>query len=205
MADKYPDFRTLSRHEHAGVDFRILLRRAGAALAVVAPHGGGIEPGTSEIADAVAASEFSSYAFEGLKARGNSDLHITSTRFDEPMCLSLISHSKVVLTLHGEHSDEPDAGVFVGGLNEQLGRRLATALRAKGFIVGRHPDPDLQGREPTNLCNRGQSGQGVQLEISRGVRARMFRSLSRQGRKHPTAKFRAFVAAVHSVLARVKE
>jgi phage replication-related protein YjqB (UPF0714/DUF867 family) len=205
MADKYPDFRTLSCHEHAGVDFRILLRRAGAALAVVAPHGGGIEPGTSEIADAVAASEFSFYAFEGLKARGNGDLHITSTRFDEPMCLSLISHSKVVLTLHGEHSDEPDAGVFVGGLNERLGRRLATALRAKDFIVGRHPDPDLQGLEPTNLCNRGQSGQGVQLEISRGVRAQMFDSLSREGRKHPTAKFRVFVTALRSVLARVKE
>jgi phage replication-related protein YjqB (UPF0714/DUF867 family) len=205
MADKYPDFRTLSCHEHAGVDFRILLRRAGAALAGVAPHGGSIEPGTSEIADAVAASEFSFYAFEGLKARGNGDLHITSTRFDEPMCLSLISHSKVVLTLHGEHSDEPDAGVFVGGLNERLGRRLATALRAKGFIVGRHPDPDLQGLEPTNLCNRGQSGQGVQLEISRGVRAQMFDSLSREGRKHPTAKFRVFVTALRSVLARVKE
>jgi phage replication-related protein YjqB (UPF0714/DUF867 family) len=204
MADKYPDFHTLSCHERAGVDFRILLRRAGAALAVVAPHGGGIEPGTSEIADAVAVSEFSFYAFEGLKAKGNGDLHITSTRFDEPMCLSLIDNSKVVLTVHGEHSDEPDAGVFVGGLDERLGRRLAKALRAKGFIVGRHADPDLQGLEPTNLCNRGRSGQGVQLEISRGVRAQMFESLSREGRKHPTAKFHMFVAALRSVPACAK-
>jgi len=201
MANKYPDFHTLSCHERAGVDFRILLRRAGAASAVVAPHGGGIEPGTSEIADAVAASEFSFYAFDWLKAKGNGDLHITSTHFDEPMCLSLIGHSKVVLTLHGEHSDESDAAVFVGGLNERLGRRLATALRAKGFVVGRHADPNLQGLEPTNLCNRGQSGQGVQLEISRGVRAQMFDSLSREGRKHATAKFRVFVAALRSVLA----
>jgi hypothetical protein len=29
----------------------------------------------------------------------------------------------------------------------------------------------------------------------------MFDSLSREGRKHPTAKFRAFVAALRSVLA----
>jgi phage replication-related protein YjqB (UPF0714/DUF867 family) len=40
----------------------------------------------------------------------------------------------------------------------------------------------------------------VQLEISRGLRAQMFKSLSREGRKHPTAKFRAFVAALRAVL-----
>jgi phage replication-related protein YjqB (UPF0714/DUF867 family) len=200
MADKYPDFRTLSRHEHRGVDFRILLGLAQPELAVVTPHGGGIEPGTSEIADAVAASELSFYAFEGLKRSGNVDLHITSTRFDEPMCLSLIRQSRVVLTIHGEHSEEEE-GVFVGGRDTSLGRRLGTALRSRGFPVGRHADPRLQGLEPANLCNRGTSGRGVQLEISRGLRAQMFDSLSREGRKHPTARFRAFVAALRSVLA----
>lgn len=90
MADKYPDFDTLSRNERAGVDFRILVRRAMSAFALVAPHGGGIEPGTSEIADGIAALEWSLYAFEGLKPSGNADLHITSTRFDEPMCLELV-------------------------------------------------------------------------------------------------------------------
>ena len=138
MADKYPDFATLARHERAGVDFRILVRRAGPALAVVTPHGGGIEPGTSEIADAIAAAQLSFYAFEGLKSKGNTDLHITSTRFDEPMCLSLIGVSKVVLTIHGEHSVEDGEGVFVGGRDGRLGRRLGTALRSKGFPVGRH-------------------------------------------------------------------
>ena len=201
MADKYPNFRTLSRHERVGVDFRILVRLAQPPFAVVAPHGGGIEPGTSEIADAVAALELSFYAFEGLKTRGNADLHITSTRFDEPMCLSLIGQSGIVLTIHGEHSEEDGEGVFVGGLDTTLGRRLGTALRSRGFPVGRHEDPNLQGLEPANLCNRGKSGRGVQLEISRGLRAQMFDSLSREGRKHPTAKFRAFVAALRSVLA----
>ena len=86
MADKYPDFATLARNERAGVDFGILVRRARPAFAIVSPHGGGIEPGTSEIADGIAVLDFSYYAFEGLKSQGNSDLHITSTRFDEPMC-----------------------------------------------------------------------------------------------------------------------
>jgi poly-gamma-glutamate hydrolase-like protein len=61
--------------------------------ALVAPHGGGIEPGTSELADAIAASDLSFYTFEGLKPSGNTDLHITSTRFDEPMCLTLLASS----------------------------------------------------------------------------------------------------------------
>jgi len=200
MADKYPDFETLSRNERAGIDFGILVRRAKPAFAIVSPHGGGIEPGTSEIADATAGSELSYYAFEGLKSSRNSDLHITSTRFDEPLCLTLVGESEVVVTIHGEHSDEDGAGIFVGGLDEKLGRRLGKALRSEGFVVGRHPDPDLQGIEPENLCNRGKSGQGVQLEISRGLRKQMFKSLSREGRKQPTAKFFAFVAALRSVL-----
>ena len=60
MADKYPDFDTLSRHETAGVDYQILARRSRAGFAIVAPHGGGIEPGTSEIADAIGLADYSS-------------------------------------------------------------------------------------------------------------------------------------------------
>lgn len=43
-----------------------------------APHGGGIEPGTSEIADAIGGERGSFYTFGGLKSSGTADLHITS-------------------------------------------------------------------------------------------------------------------------------
>jgi phage replication-related protein YjqB (UPF0714/DUF867 family) len=198
MADKYPNFETLSRNETSGVDFGISVRRARKAFAIVAPHGGGIEPGTSEIADAIAAEEFSFYAFEGLKTSGNADLHITSTRFDEPMCLILAGESDIVLTVHGENSDVD--GVFLGGLDEELGGSVRTALETGGFVVLQHPDQRLQGRETDNVCNRGISGRGVQLELSRAVRKEMFVALSREGRKCTTAKFRAFVVAIRSVL-----
>jgi phage replication-related protein YjqB (UPF0714/DUF867 family) len=201
MADKYPDFDALSRNEQSGVDFRILVRQAGVGFVIVAPHGGGIEPGTSEIADDIAGEEFSFYAFEGLKSAGNADLHITSTRFDESMCLTLIGRSQVVITIHGEHTEVDGEGVFVGGLDTRLGARLGTALKARGFSVRRHPDPRLQGLEPKNVCNRGKSGKGVQFELSRSVRKEMFSSLSKTGRKHPTAKFHAFVDAIRAVLA----
>ena len=112
----------------------MLVRRARPAFAIVAPHGGGIEPGTSEIADAVAGTGASpSTRSKGLKTTGNGDLHITSTRFDEPMCLTAArSRLQVVLTLHGEHSEEDGEGVFLGGLDMVLGERIRTGVDTEG-------------------------------------------------------------------------
>jgi phage replication-related protein YjqB (UPF0714/DUF867 family) len=199
MADRYACFAELAEHEVAGVDFGIRLRQARLPFAIVAPHGGGIEPGTSELADAAASEQHSFYAFLGLKPTGNAALHLTSTRFDEPLCLELVTRATAVLTLHGEHGDEV-GGVFVGGLDDALGTRVGAALAASGFAVGRHTDPLLQGRDPENICNRGTSGAGVQLELSRAVREEMFESLTREGRTHTTPRFDAFVAALRSAL-----
>ncbi len=196
MADTYPNFATLEQHERAGIDYAVLLRRAEPAFAIIAPHGGGIEPGTSEIADAIACRRWSFYAFEGLKRTGNRILHITSTCFDEPMCLVLLGNTTRVVTIHGEESDDDGEGVFVGGLDEDLGTSIVACLTAEGFNVRKHPDPNLQGLDPQNICNRGAAGAGVQLELSRAVRETLFESLTREGRKHPTARFRAFVDAV---------
>jgi phage replication-related protein YjqB (UPF0714/DUF867 family) len=200
MADKYRNFAELARNERSGIDYRVLVRRAAPAFAILTPHGGGIEPGTSEIADAIACEEFSFYAFEGLKSSGNTDLHITSTRFDEPMCLTLLENCAVVVTLHGEHSEEDGEGVFLGGLDDALGGLIRTALSDQGFDVAEHTDPKLRGREKKNVCNRGTSGAGVQLELSRAVRKTMFESLTREGRKHPTERFGVFVDAVRKAL-----
>jgi phage replication-related protein YjqB (UPF0714/DUF867 family) len=52
----------------------------------------------------------------------------------------------------------------------------------------------------TNLCNRGRSNAGVQLELSKAVRRTMFESLKPEGRIHTTARFDAFVAALRETL-----
>jgi len=200
MADAYANFDELSRHEVPGVDFGIRLRQARAPFALVAPHGGGIEPGTSEIADAVADEQHSFYAFEGLKRAGNGVLHITSTHFDEPMALSIVTRSSVVVTIHGEHGENEGDGVFVGGLADDLGLQISAELQSKGFDARPHSNPELQGRNPKNICNRGASGEGVQLEVSRAVRKQMFESLSQEGRKHTTQRFRDFVEALRCAL-----
>jgi len=200
MADTYPNFAALEQHEQAGQDYRVVVRRAEPPFAIVAPHGGGIEPGTSEIADAIAGQRWSFYSFEGLKRTGNGVLHITSTSFDEPMCLLLLGKTTRVVTIHGEESDDDGEGVFVGGLDEALGKDICGFLTTQGFNVRKHPDPHLQGLDEQNICNRGTSGAGVQLELSHSVRATLFESLSREGRKHPTPRFTVFVDAVARAL-----
>jgi phage replication-related protein YjqB (UPF0714/DUF867 family) len=200
MADKYRNFAALASAEHAGVDYDIHVRRSQPSFAIVAPHGGGIEPGTSEIADCIADETFSFYTFEGIKNKQNADLHITSTHFDEPMCLTVLGNTDVVVTIHGEESGS-GAGVFVGGLDVTLGDRVIRELHDGGFDASRQPNSDLQGIEPCNIVNRGLLGAGVQLELARSVRETMFESLTRQGRKKTTERFKLFVGAVRKALA----
>ena len=200
MADTYPNFAALEQNERAGIDYCVIARREEEAFTIAAPHGGGIEPGTSEIAAAIARLRWSFYTLEGLKRSGNSVLHITSTRFDEPICLALLAATSRVVTIHGEESDDDGEGVFVGGLDADLGACVGAALSAQGFDVRKHPDPDLQGLDPRNICNRGTAGAGVQLELSRAVRETLFESLTREGRKHPTPRFSVFVEAVARAL-----
>lgn len=73
------------------MDFRVQSRAVGSRITVITPHGGGIEPGTADIALAIADTDFSFYAFEGTKCRHKDCLHMTSTRFDEPTCLVLVT------------------------------------------------------------------------------------------------------------------
>jgi phage replication-related protein YjqB (UPF0714/DUF867 family) len=58
---------------------------------------------------------------------------------------------------------------LLGGLNEPLKEAVAQALAKIGFscLIDGHAFP---GRHPYNICNRGRSGEGVQLELSEGLR-----------------------------------
>jgi|HubBroStandDraft_1064217.scaffolds.fasta_scaffold265538_1 phage replication-related protein YjqB (UPF0714/DUF867 family) len=166
---KYGSFAELARHETAGKDYRIEVReRTNASLLVVAPHGGMIEAGTSPIAAWIAGEEFHLFSFEGLKPYGeNRALHITSHRFDHPRCLELASRSTLVLSVHGCLGE---SRIHVGGLDEDLTGRLAAELSAAGFNVD-WPSTRYPGRHPSNICNRGSSGKGAQLEITYDLRA----------------------------------
>ena len=167
MADKFPNFAELKASEPES-SYHIEVRVKGTAVALIAPHGGKIEPGTSEICRSVAGNDFTYYLFEGRKSSNNRDLHITSSRFDEPQALSIAGAALVVVTFHGQQG--VDQFINVGGRAEVLCNAMIESLNSAGFSASRHKNPMLQGRDSNNICNRGSSRQGIQLEISRALR-----------------------------------
>jgi phage replication-related protein YjqB (UPF0714/DUF867 family) len=195
--DRYRNFAELAAQEAEWRDFRRLLRQRPSPLAIIAPHGGGIEQGTSEIAAALAGEEFSLYAFEGLKSRRNDDLHLTSTHFDDPLCLQLLERTETVVAVHGCAGEE--AVVYLGGLARQLEAALLEALRGAGLRVEENA-VNLSGRYANNICNRGRAKEGVQLELSEGLRRAMFQGLDRRDRWVTKPTFASFVAAARAVL-----
>ena len=84
MPDTYCNFDELVAHQRRNVDYRIHASIRPSPVAIIAPHGGGIEPGTSELAQAIAGDNFSYYCFESVRLAENKQLHIASHRFDEP-------------------------------------------------------------------------------------------------------------------------
>ena len=157
----------------------------------MAPHGGAIEPGTSEVVKEVANDDLSLAIFEGIKSKNNKRLHITSTNFDEPRCVELVQVSDTVVSIHGEKSDE---------LSVELSTKLKSVLEWHGYSVKTHENPELHGLAAENICNRGRHGVGVQLELSFGLRQTFFQSLTDQGRKKPTDELVRFAAAVREGL-----
>lgn len=196
--DTYRNFRDLKNHEKEGRDFTISYRHTDSDFAVLAPHGGGIEPGTIDIADAVAGNEHNYYSFKGIKLAGNEILHITSTHFDEPAALQTVGRAKVAVAIHGCKGS--DATICIGGRNRQLRKKLLDALTTAGFQVVPSDSHDLQGMHAENICNRCTSGQGVQLEISQGLREKLFDHLDHHAPSRTTALFNRFIRAVRTAL-----
>jgi phage replication-related protein YjqB (UPF0714/DUF867 family) len=194
MTNKYDNYNQLSRSEEINKDYRIQWRKGKTSTAIIAVHGGGIEPGTTEIADAIAENEHSFYTFEGIKPIDNGLLHITSANFDEPNGVDVVKESTNVLALHG-CDGEADI-VYLGGLDPMLKRKIKNALIQAGFKTSEHNNPELQGIHVNNICNRGKERQGVQMEISADLRKKMLRSLKAKDRNEKTALFEDFVLAV---------
>jgi phage replication-related protein YjqB (UPF0714/DUF867 family) len=206
MVDKYQSFSDLAASETEGRDYERRLVKRESDIVIIAPHGGGIEQGTSEIAEAVAGKEFSLYCFNGIKGSDNEDLHITSTRFDEPQGLDLVKQSRVVIAIHGLQGE--DKAICVGGLDERLKERFIEALNEAGFEAKEDAKEDNShhpGTSPSNICNRGDTGRGVQLEITEGLRRTMFQSLKRRGRQTKRPPFYEFVDVIRNVLLDIRQ
>ncbi|GAA3044715.1 hypothetical protein GCM10017562_02320 [Streptomyces roseofulvus] len=136
------------------------------STAVIAPHGGGIELGTSELCLAIAGYKLLAedeaallddeqrkeagtvqrdyWMFEGLSSSGA--LHVTSTHCDDPAALAVCGRNLYAVSLHG-FSPEPlsdeskisDKQIFIGGRDQRLMHNLAAAFHAFGLNTTSDP------------------------------------------------------------------
>jgi phage replication-related protein YjqB (UPF0714/DUF867 family) len=189
---------------------------------ILAPHGGGIEPGTSELCLAVAGYHpanlpqnppagvtYDYWMLEGVREDDNRLLHVTSTGCDDDMAVSLCAGSLNALALHGFADD--DQVVLVGGATPDstpnpLRDLLLDGLRDAHFDArGAGQGRELNGNATCNIVNRTMLGMGAQLELSTPLRDAMFTEHSRPRRKHTTTQlFWTFVAVCRDAIDRLE-
>lgn len=185
--DAYRNFAELSAHQREGVDYQIQLVNRHSPITVLAIHGGGIEVGTTELAERIAGSEWSYYSFLGIKSerpndlglrpRRNGVLHLTSHHFDEPQALDLVQspgQSDYCLSIHGFFEDAGRSIACVGGGNSELRDNVAQEIRSEfssgAFRVAVEvPCRRFGGTDPNNIANRCHQ-RGMQLELSHSLR-----------------------------------
>jgi phage replication-related protein YjqB (UPF0714/DUF867 family) len=92
---------------------------------------------------------------------------LSSSRFDHPECLSMLSRCAFALAVHGCRGERQ---IYVGGLETLLVDLLVQQLTAAGLPATGEVPRHLAGRDPGNVCNRGTLGRGAQLEITMDLR-----------------------------------
>jgi len=206
---------------HGWFDDDLTMRYDVQRTVILAPHGGGIETGTSELCLAISGYHPKTMAatgplhdywmFEGLRNADNGELHVTSAHCDDHVARSLTAGALNAIGLHG--CKESEAGlptgtqaVLVGGRNTALKSRLVSRLNAAGVrAIDAVNIPDLNGDDPANIANRTLLGAGAQLEITTPLRVAMFGINSRAERKNTTEPiFWAFANATRAAIADVE-
>lgn len=108
---------------------------------VMAIHGGGIEPGTSEIALAAAGYHPATLMpitdgqglhdfliFDGLLSEGDGRLHVKAINYNEPIATELVQNTRRCVSLHGCSDTKakvspthPTGIIQIGGLDSNCG------------------------------------------------------------------------------------
>ncbi len=191
----YQSYQELSSNEQQEIDYRLSYRRRNSDVAIIAIHGGRIQPGSTEIADAIAGEDYAFYSFEGIKQGSeNYALYIPSHKFDESRALDIVSKANRVIVIHGYVGN--NEVVYLGGLDNQLKEQIKQSLEKAGFTTD--VNKNFKGIDQNNICNRGQTGKGVQIGITWGLREQLFESLKSESNE-PTL-FDRFIQAIRDAL-----
>lgn len=163
------DYTELVLKAHKDQDYRLDIVDRGADCTIVAIHGGGIDPPTSELAAAIAGEEHNLYDFRGIRPQGNEALRIPAHRFDEVRLRRLLHCSRLALSVLGVEGREE--AIHLGGRNRRLLRILRQRLTEAGFVV-RGPWGPGAAHDPTRFVNWPAEG-GVQIELTEALRRKM--------------------------------
>jgi phage replication-related protein YjqB (UPF0714/DUF867 family) len=75
----------------------------------------------------------------------------------------------LVVAVHGRKDNGDKVSIWLGGLDTVLRDAMSDALKCAGYqtMTSGHK---FSGTELDNICNRGKSGAGVQLELPMKLR-----------------------------------
>lgn len=203
MADLYGSMTELMENTEQGKDWEIHFEEKHPNVLIAAIHGGAIEIGTSEITKLTSEiGDYSYFRFEGIRPSNNSELHVTSTNYDEPNVMRLAANRNIFVTFHGARGDEEIT--YIGGLDIALRNAVWKELERKGFRVEESPS-HLVGENPINITNRTLKGAGVQLELTSQMRKSFFKNydwsrVSRENRENWTDNLYNYAEAVTTAI-----
>ena len=198
MERPYRDLAQLVLHTRQGIDYRVDVVNRGGVAAIVAAHGGCIEPLTSELATALAGDEYSLFDFHGLVEGPR--LRVPIVSFSELRLTSLLQGGKTAVSVDGIRGNEPVA--HVGGANQRLASLARASLMAADIQAKNAIAPKLV-ESPSRFFNQPSEG-GIHIELTEALRLSMTQApWAELGWSDPqswTPVFHAFVQAVRQAL-----
>ncbi|MCD8851486.1 poly-gamma-glutamate hydrolase family protein [Staphylococcus xylosus] len=172
MNDKYNSMSELEAKTTENNDWEIVTRNLGSQVIIAAIHGGGIEPGTNEIADLTAKKgEYDYFSFKGTKSKGNEDLHVTSRNYDQSVLIEMIKNKTNAVAIHG--CDGDGNIIYIGGKDQKLIHEMTKQFEQLNINVEQEPE-HISGAHDDIIINCCKTGAGVQLELTPDLRKMCF-------------------------------
>lgn len=174
MMDKFKTMETLEQQTAEHQDWKIETEDNHSQVVIIAPHGGGIEPATTELTKLIAKEgNYNYFVFNGMRSKGNQELHVTSIHYDNKIAIDLVKRSERTIAIHGCKGESPI--VYIGGKDELLSKKISNSLKQIGIKVA-HAPSNMSGKQSNNIVNCNQLGAGVQLELTSALRKQLFKN-----------------------------
>ncbi|OFM77596.1 hypothetical protein HMPREF2662_08680 [Staphylococcus sp. HMSC074B09] len=172
--DYYRSMTDLLKDTQEGKDWTKENTNRHSNVLIFAPHGGNIEKGTTELTKAIAnKGNYDYYVFNGTRNKNNSQLHVTSTNYNDPDLINRNYNKDISISVHGAGQSQGKNTVLIGGRDEKLIQLISKELSTFKFNVQRSLG-HLAGIDTNNVVNYNKKGQGVQLELTPDLRKSFF-------------------------------